>query len=109
MSLTETPIRERRYPLRADVRLSSLSGDTLAEVVMTDISAHGMGSDGLIHFAPDSVVCVSFPDGTTRTGAAMWHDAFWSGIRFDTPFDPVELDRLIGALESAPHFPRRAA
>ncbi|HEX7823051.1 MAG TPA: hypothetical protein VF463_20825 [Sphingobium sp.] len=109
MTLIESPQRERRHPIRADVRLSSADGEMPAEVAMIDLSCHGMGTDGLIHFVPDSIVRVEFPNGAIRTGTAMWHDSFWSGIRFDSPLDPAEPDRLMTTLERAPHFSRRAA
>jgi hypothetical protein len=109
MTLTESPQRERRHPVRADVRLSSMDGAAIAEVVMTDLSSHGMGTDGLMHFPPESMLRVEFPDGSTRMGQAMWHDSFWSGIRFDVPLAAHELAGLIALLTSQPHFSQRAA
>ncbi|MCE7795096.1 hypothetical protein LWE61_00840 [Sphingobium sufflavum] len=114
MTLTESPQREARHAIRADVRLSGMAGEAhggemLAEGVMIDLSRHGMGTDGLIHFPPESAVHVTFPDGTTRTGTAMWHDSFWSGIRFDAPLTSGELARLIATLERKPHFIRHTA
>ncbi|MFT3966115.1 MAG: PilZ domain-containing protein [Sphingobium sp.] len=105
MTLNDSARREDRHALRADIRVTG--PDAHAEAVMVDISRHGLGTDGLMHFAPDSAVRVDFPDGSSRLGQAMWRDGFWSGIRFDTPIDPAELEALFTALTLTPHFPRK--
>ncbi|HEX7871460.1 MAG TPA: PilZ domain-containing protein [Sphingobium sp.] len=109
MSLTDSPRREDRNALRADIRVSGhISGsETQVEAMMVDISRHGLGTDALMHFAPDSPVRIDLPNGKSLTGTARWQDGFWSGILFDTPMDQAEFDGLITTLTLRPHFAKR--
>ncbi len=100
----EIVIRDERFPLKADVRLTNDQQD-FAEMTAIDISRSGLGIDGLIHFAPETTVRVDFPNGEVRTGRTRWRDTFTSGIAFDAPMTDGELAALRAALKEQPYFP----
>ncbi len=100
----EIVIRDERFPLKADVRLTNARQD-FAEMTAIDISRSGLGIDGLIHFPPETPVRVDFPNGQARTGRTRWRDTFTSGIAFDAPMTDSALGALRAALSDQPYFP----
>lgn len=98
--------REERHPLRADIRVIA-EGKSLAVLTTFDISASGVGTDGLIQLEPETIVRIEFPDGTIRNGRAMWRDDFASGILFERALTPEELATMRASLAAFPYFDER--
>jgi len=102
--MDESPFRrEKRYGLAADIRVITEEGEAVALSTL-DISCGGLGTDGLTPFEADTAVRVEFTNGTIRTGRTRWCEDFSSGILFDLPFSPSELEVLRAALTSKPFF-----
>lgn len=95
--------REKRHRLEADIRVIADDGSAVALSTL-DISCAGLATDGLVQFEPEAKVRVEFPEGTVRAGRTKWREDFSSGILFDTPFSPDELEALRAVLVRKPYF-----
>jgi hypothetical protein len=100
-------VREERFPISGDVRLNNGALD-YAEMTVIDLSRSGVGIDGLIHFPPETLVRIDFPNGKVRTGRTKWRDTFTSGVAFDVPMTDGELCALWTALRNQPRFTPKA-
>jgi len=93
----------RRYPIAADVSLTTSDG-TYIESTVTDISRHGLAIDGLIQVPSGTEVDIRFPNGKNFAGRVVWYEGFWMGLTLKTPLKKAELQELMAELAVQPHF-----
>ena len=97
--------RSNRHAVTADIRVVDEHG-VQAELVTTNISRTGIGTDGLMQIAAGQSATVQLPDGTVITGVAVWQDDFFGGLLFEEELTEEEYERVLRSLASRPQFPR---
>jgi hypothetical protein len=97
--------RSNRHVVTADIRVVDEHG-AQAELVTTNISRTGIGTDGLMQIAAGQSATVQLPDGTVITGVAVWQDDFFGGLLFEEELTEEEYERVLRSLASRPQFPR---
>ena len=91
--------RHERFTVRVKARLLAENA-TSQFVIINDISAGGVGLDGVVGIHPNDQVRLELPDGRVLSGTVVWWISGCCGVQFDSVLD--ESDPILLAAQAAP-------